>query len=47
MPGITNCEFMVKGYHYIEPTTPVRTDSCRLFLDTDIDGEESSVENNV
>ena len=47
MPGITNCKFMVKGYHYTEPTTPVRTDSCRLFLDTDIDGEESSIENEI
>lgn len=43
MSGITNCEFMVKGYHYTEPTTPTRIDSCRLYLDTTIDGEESNV----
>ena len=47
MSGITNYEFMVKGYHYTEPTSPIRTDSCRLYLDIDIDGEESNVENDV
>lgn len=47
MPGITNCEFMVKGYHYTEPTTPARTDSCRLYLDTSIDGEASSIGNEI
>ena len=47
MSGITNCEFMVKGYHYTEPTSPVRTDSCRLYIDTDIDGEESNVGNEI
>ena len=45
MTSLTNCEFMVKGYHYTEPTTPVRIDSCKLYLDTTINGEESSVEN--
>lgn len=45
MAGITNCEFMVKGYHYTEPTAPTRIDSCRLYLDTSIDGEASSVGN--
>lgn len=34
---------MVKGYHYTEPTNPSRTDSARLYLDTSINGEESSV----
>lgn len=43
MSGITNCEFMVKGYHYTKPTTPTRIDSCKLYLDTTIDGEESNV----
>ena len=47
MPGLTNCEFMVKGYHYVEPTTPIRTDSARLFIDINIDGELSSVENEI
>ena len=45
MAGLTNCEFMVRGYHYTEPTTPTRIDSCRLYLDTSIDGEESSIGN--
>ena len=47
MASLTNCEFMVKGYHYTEPTTPTRTDSCRLYLDTTIDGETSNVGNEI
>lgn len=47
MTSLTNCKFMVKGYHYTKPTTPTRINSCRLFLDTSIDGEESSVENEI
>ena len=43
MSGITNCEFMVKGYHYTEPTTPTRIDSCRLFLDTQVDTFENQI----
>lgn len=45
MASLTNCEFMVKGYHYTKPTTPIRTDSCRLYLDTTIESELSVVEN--
>ena len=41
---ITACEFLIKGYHYTKPTSPTRTDSCRLYLDTSITGEESTVE---
>lgn len=41
MASLTNCEFMVKGYHYTEPTTPIRTDSCRLYLDTKADSYET------
>lgn len=41
---ITACEFLIKGYHYTKPTNPTRTDSCRLHLDTSIEGEESTVE---
>ncbi len=40
MSSLTNCEFMVKGYHYTKPTNPIRVDSARLYLDTTIDGEE-------
>ena len=47
MASLTNCEFMVKGYHYTEPTTPTRTDSCRLYLDTTISGEQSNVANGI
>ena len=45
MTSLTNCEFMVKGYHYTKPTTPIRIDSCKLFLDTSINGETSSITN--
>ena len=41
MASLTNCEFMVKGYHYTKPTIPVRTDSCRLYLDTKVDSYET------
>ena len=47
MAGLTNCEFMVKGYHYTEPTTPVRVDSCRAYIDTTVTGEGSTVTNEV
>lgn len=47
MTNLTNCEFMVKGYHYTKPTTPIRTDSCRLYLDTTIESELSVVEDEV
>lgn len=47
MASLTNCEFMVKGYHYTEPTNPIRIDSCRLYLDTTINGEESNVGNEI
>lgn len=42
-PSITNAEFMIKGYHYTKPTSPSRTDSARLYIDTNINGEESSI----
>lgn len=41
MASLTNCEFMVKGYHYTEPTDPIRTDSCRLYLDVETDSYET------
>ena len=41
---ITACKFMIKGYHYTKPTNPSRIDSCRLYLDTSIIGESSTVE---
>lgn len=44
MTSLTNCEFMVKGYHYTKPTDPIMTDSCRLYLDTTIDGEECEID---
>lgn len=44
MDSLTNCEFLVKGYHYTKPTDPIRTDSCRLYLDTSIAGESSNVD---
>ena len=47
MASLTNCEFMVKGYHYTEPTSPVRVNSCRLYLDTTISGEQSNVANGI
>ena len=36
---INSCNFMVKGYHYTKPTQPIRTDSCRLFIDDEIEND--------
>ena len=33
----------LNGYHYTKPTDPYRTDSARLFIDTTISGENSTV----
>ena len=36
----------INGYHCIKPTSPLRTDSARLYIDTDKDGEDYSVNAN-
>ena len=43
MAQLDKCNFMVDGYHYPKVCSPTRTDSCRLYIDTEKDGEDSSV----
>lgn len=43
MAQLNKCNFMVDGYHYPKVCSPTRTDSCRLYIDTEKDGEESNV----
>jgi hypothetical protein len=33
----------LNGYHYTKPADPLRTDSARLYIDTDKTGEGSTV----